>query len=332
MFILTSPLHAGRRLIAALLFSMPAAVLPMAAEAGIPVLDGPWRMVATQPDVGALATPKQQAVDFAIWQAADGTWQIWSCIRNTLAGGDGGKTRLFHRWEGQSLDDPAWRAMGVAMEADPTLGERPGGLQAPYVFKRAGTYHMFYGCWDEIARATSPDGKTFTRVVRDGRSGLFREPGDDANTRDPMIIEIDGVFYCYYVASPGDRGAIYVRTSRDLDNWSESKIVCAGGTPGDGPWSAECPFVVRRGDDYYLLRTQKYGRNALTHVYRSKDPMDFGVNDDRCLVTSLPVAAPEVIEHHGEYLLAGLGLELEGIRLAPLAWRRPAAVPTQAIE
>lgn len=180
---------------------------------------------------------------------------------------------------------------------------------------------MFYGGWDDIAHATSTDGKMFTRVLRDGRSGIFREPGDDANTRDPMIIKIDGLYYCYYVASPGDHGAIYVRTSRDLDTWSDSKIVCAGGTPGDGPWSAECPFVVRRGDDYYLLRTQKYGRTALTHIYCSKDPMDFGVNNDRCLVGSLPVAAPEVIERDGEYVLAALDLGLNGIRLAPLEWR-----------
>lgn len=98
------------------------AVTCIVAKPEVPVIAGPWRLVATQPDVGELATPKQQAVDFAIWRAADGTWQIWSCIRNTLAGGTGGKTRLFHRWEGRSLADDAWRACGVAMQADPARG------------------------------------------------------------------------------------------------------------------------------------------------------------------------------------------------------------------
>ena len=41
-------------------------------------------------------------MDFAVWQAKDGTWQLWSCIRQTKCGG---KTRLFYRWEGKALTD-----------------------------------------------------------------------------------------------------------------------------------------------------------------------------------------------------------------------------------
>ncbi len=47
----------------------------------VPQIDGDWRVVARQPDLGPYTTPKQQPVDFAVWQAADGTWQLWSCIR-----------------------------------------------------------------------------------------------------------------------------------------------------------------------------------------------------------------------------------------------------------
>ena len=42
----------------------------------IPVVDGAWWQVAGNPDLGAYTSDKQQPVDFAVWQAADGTWQL----------------------------------------------------------------------------------------------------------------------------------------------------------------------------------------------------------------------------------------------------------------
>jgi hypothetical protein len=67
-----------------------------------PRLAGPWWTIAGDPDLGPLTSPKQQPVDFGLWQAADGTWQLWFCIRGTK---EPGKTRLFHRWEGAKLTD-----------------------------------------------------------------------------------------------------------------------------------------------------------------------------------------------------------------------------------
>ena len=130
----------------------------------VPEIDGPWWQVAGNPDLGAYTTKKQEPVDFAIWQSADGTWQIWSCIRNTSCGEH---TRLFHGWEGQNLADTMWRPLGIVMEADTTLGETSGGLQAPYVFIKDGVYQMFYGDWNNICLATSTDGKHFHRVINE---------------------------------------------------------------------------------------------------------------------------------------------------------------------
>src|SRR5262245_20831769 len=67
-----------------------------------PQIFGEWWQVAGDPDLGDLSNPKQQPVDFAVWQASDGTWQLWSCIRNTK---ETGRTRLFYRWEGAKLTD-----------------------------------------------------------------------------------------------------------------------------------------------------------------------------------------------------------------------------------
>jgi hypothetical protein len=63
----------------------------------MPAIDGDWWQVAGDPDVGEYTTAEQQPVDFCIWQADDGTWQVWSCVRKTKYPG---KTRLFFGWEG----------------------------------------------------------------------------------------------------------------------------------------------------------------------------------------------------------------------------------------
>ena len=75
-----------------------------------PVIDGQWWQVAGDPDLGQYTREEQQPVDFGVWQAADGTWQLWSCIRGT---GCGGAIRLFYRWEGQRLTDENWTPMGI---------------------------------------------------------------------------------------------------------------------------------------------------------------------------------------------------------------------------
>jgi hypothetical protein len=65
----------------------------------------------------------------------------------------------------------------------------------------------------------------------------------------------------------------------------------------------------------------------VTSVYRSKDPLDFGVNDDRYLVARLPVAAPEIVVHDGQYYIASLLDNLKGIRLAKLKWDAVTTLP-----
>jgi hypothetical protein len=79
-------------------------------------------------------------------------------------------------------------------------------------------------------------------------------------------------------------------------------------------------YYHRPSGYYYLFRTQHYGQNAETRVYRSKDPADFGVDDDGKLVATLPVAAPEIVESHGELYIAALMPNLKGIQVARLGW------------
>jgi hypothetical protein len=81
--------------------------------------------------------------------------------------------------------------------------------------------------------------------------------------------------------------------------------------------------VVERGGRFYLFRTQDYGR-AITHVFASDDPAEFGVGDARAhFVAQLAVAAPElIVDADGtEYITSNHDLR-GGTRMARLGWRR----------
>jgi len=121
----------------------------------VPHIQGPWWPIAGDPDLGEFTDVNQQPVDFAVWQTADGTWQLWSCIRHTKCGG---MSRLFHRWEGRDITDSNWQPMGIAMQAEPAYGETPGGLQAPHVVRHDGSCGVsgFEG-WDHSPTNHEPD-------------------------------------------------------------------------------------------------------------------------------------------------------------------------------
>ncbi|QDV43847.1 hypothetical protein Enr13x_37070 [Stieleria neptunia] len=302
----------------AMMVSILLANVAIADDVLVPTIQGPWIRIAGNPDLGEYTGPKQQPVDFAVWQAADGTWQAWSCIRRTKCGGN---TRLFHRWEGESLTQPDWKPMGIAMESDPSVGEVPGGLQAPHVVREGGQFHMFYGDWNNICHAVSDDGKNFQRVIQpSGKTALFTE-GSGTNTRDVVMLKVGDIWHAYYTAYPNDQGAVFVRTTKDFRIWSDSTTVSFGGLTTTGKFSAECPHVVQRNGRFYLFRTQHYGTDGISTVYHSTDPMMFGINqDERYLATRLAVAAPEIVHHNGKDFIVTLTPELDGLQIARLAW------------
>ena len=84
--------------------------------------------------------------------------------------------------------------------------------------------------------------------------------------------------------------------------------------------TAECPFVYHHvaSGYYYLLRNQFYGAKAQFAVYRSRNPFEFGKDDDRYLVETMPYAAPEIIESGGQLYLAVLRADLKRIQIAKL--------------
>ena len=302
----------------------------------VPVL-GACQQIAGTPDLGpAFNNAGQEPVDFGIWQAADGSWQLWSCIRGTK---EEGNTRLFYRWEGAKITDANWAPKGIAMRAgrlspdgtpndgtfDPSFGEQQGGLQAPYVWSDGKTWHMVYGTYGNIGEQTSTDGKTFVRLPRSGSGnvGIF-DPAADSK-RDPMFLPKrlgDVVDRLYFTAN----SSVMLATTSDGTNFSAPKVVAVGGKASDGGSAAECPFVVHRDDGYYyLFRTSSehgdYQPGVMTYVYASSDPTNFGLEDDSRLIAQLPIAAPEIHSVGGADYLAHLLPSVQGIEVCDLTWQ-----------
>lgn len=294
-----------------------------------PVLEGDFWMLGPAPmnlDLPDIVNPERnpraparapthECVDRHVYQSSDGAWHLWGCIRKTTVG------RILYRWEGQSLTLAPWIPTGEMIRVDRNVGESlafHGGeecIQSPYVIKVDNTYYMFYGgdgsgvdeCGGtvdsndpdmvgQMCLMTSKDGRNWTRYVNEaGQSRVFTGP---IAVRDPCLIEIDGIWYLYYAGYHGHQdgeAGFYARTSSDLIHWSERHLVHLDASFGGHRWQTECPHVVYRKGFYYLFRTVHY-ESSETHVFRSEDPLNFGVGDASAIyVGPISVAAPEII-------------------------------------
>ena len=319
------------------------------------IIESSWINITSQPDLGQYTTSNQQPVDFSVWQAADGTYQLEACIRNTAIGGH---TRLFYRWEQSKeniLGNTPWKGVGISMIANTSYGEAEGGLQAPHVTLWNGTYHKFYGVWIGIAQAISDDGKIFSRQLHiDPATNketvvLFSEFNPNtSNTRDPMLFAVDTgdktkAFHLIYSAIDDNKqDGVYSRllTARigmeneDLLQWNQWSdygmlIGFGGNSTGNGPYSSECPFIHydKQSGYFYLFRTQHYSPpgHQMTTVFASKDPMAFGINAsaDVMKVTTLEVCAPELFQVDGKLYIFALKNDLTGHRFAELVFDQP---------
>lgn len=322
-----------------------------------PVLDGDFRLLGPSPELHALDTDaraasagaapaeggpsRHECVDHHIFQSLDGVWHLWGCIRKTRVG------RILYHWEGRTLAHGTWRQTGELFRADREAGESLDDwngeewLQSPFVVQADGLYYMFYGAHgtglDEAVRPvpsgdpatacqiclmTSEDGRQWTRHRNaDGHSRLFLGPGE---ARDPCVLRVGGRWHLYYAGYDGgnpQEAGFYLRTSADLLTWSDWRLVHQDTRFGGGRWDTECPCVVYRAGYYYLFRTVDYA-GAVTHVFRSDDPFDFGIGNagDR-YVGPIAVAAPEVVvdEDGAEFISSNHDLT-GGTRLCRLRW------------
>ncbi|MFO7934450.1 MAG: hypothetical protein R6U78_10250 [Bacteroidales bacterium] len=285
----------------------------------VPVLEGESWRICHAPDPDSLNGPdpsRQHVVDHGFVKDREGTWHLWACIRGTAAG------RILYGWRGESLAGSPFIESGIAARADSSWGEQvvpEEKIQAPFFMETDSGYFCFYNS-NGLRLMFSGDGANYRRIpFKEGSNLLLPNSG-----RDVMILEDGGVFYAYSTISTvsGDgwkSGFIVVRTSSDLKTWSDYTVVSCGGIAGNGPVSAESPFVIKRKGIYYLFRSSSI--TGKCYVYASDDPYHFGVNDDSKLLTILPVKAPELLYHNGSWYISDLA-DFKGIRLHSLTWEK----------
>ena len=289
----------------------------------IPTLQGDGWRVCNLPDLGALNgedIEKMHIVDHGFIQANNGAWQLWACMRGTKPG------RILYKWEGERLEQTDWADGGVAARADTAWGEKAGEaelLQAPHFIKTDGLYWCIYNS-SEVRAMFSEDGKNYERRRFHEGNNILTHANGVCKGRDPMVFQDDdGKWYLYttvsYVTDGHPASEVIVRSSDNLAYWSDYTVVSRGGVAGNGPVSAESPFVVKYKGKYYLFRASSI--TFLTYVYCSDTPYNFGVDNDDKLIATLPLKAPEVFEYEGQWYISDLA-DFKGVKLYKIKWSR----------
>ncbi|MBM7114892.1 family 43 glycosylhydrolase [Archangium primigenium] len=256
--------------------------------------------------------------DHCFIRGKDGRWHLYGITGDSAVPGqfpDGNKEIRFAHATAPSLSGP-WTSTTDALVLDPQYFSEEH-LWAPHVVESGGTYYMFYsaggtsGC--AINLATSTDLYTWKRHAA---GPLFR----GIRARDTAVVRIGTQWVMYYceVAAVGGAHIVSCRTSTNLVNWSAARTVFTDPSKeSNSPSVTESPFVVQRGDWWYLFIGPRNGYTG-TDVYASLDPMSFPLGN---YAGHVPAHAAEVIQDAGAWWISSAGSFSRGVYLAPLRWQ-----------
>ncbi|MBL7186112.1 MAG: family 43 glycosylhydrolase [Phycisphaerae bacterium] len=212
-------------------------------------------------------------------------------------------------------------------------------LWAPHVIGHRGIYYMYYCAGDrdhtmyKIHLATSRDLKTWTRHPKNPMIV------DGFDARDPFILRVKNKWVMYYTANSSPNGGNHVVAcvmSNDLITWDNRGVVFTDPKMGTYGGPTESPFVVRRGERFYLFIGPRHGYDG-TDVFVSDDPFHWKIDNK---VGHFKAHAAEVVrDGNGKWYISRCGWERGGVYLAPLIWkdgqREPKTnidVPAESVE
>ncbi len=293
-----------------------------------PVIAGEWVHVFNPNDTRGDIDTTWYTNDHCFAKGPDGRWHGYGIIGHAPINPWTGETQLFHI-SSDDFANPKWEDHPYALTAQEGK-ERV--LWAPHVFhdKGSDTWQMFYNVgnmqphapnyasWGGLCRADSRDMFTWERHPL---NPLFSDAG---HARDSYLMKVGDIYHFYYTRTVSEvdlRSCIALRTSPDLEHWSGAKVVHTQDyPPNDWGGDAESPYIVKRGDNYYLFICLAMTSYDLTHVYWSKDPTNFPIENFVC---ELPLHAAEVIEvSPDEWYISNTGWNKKGVYIAPLKWEK----------
>lgn len=231
--------------------------------------------------------------------------------------------RLFVHGVGKSLSEP-FAEVGTSINTG-TLA------WSPCVVEKDGYYYIFYGP-SPSKMAVSPDFYEWF-----GYPLTIENEPPMAVHRDHFVMKIGDTYYMYVTGIKDRQGCISVCSSSDLMHWKFEgyALTCGSRTPLTPAWGAtESPFIVKRGEYYYLFVTYTDCREENyndTLVFASKDPLNFGCymgeENEAVPVAKLYAHAPEILEEDGKYYITTCGWRSKpnpnpgSVSIAPLSWK-----------
>jgi beta-fructofuranosidase len=141
---------------------------------------------------------------------------------------------------------------------------------------------------------------------------------DGFDGRDPNVLRVGNKWVMYYTATSCPEGGNHIVacvTSKDLLHWSDRRVVFTHPREGTFGGPTESPFVVRRGQSFYLFACD----GGTINVYLSQDPFHW---ENTNQVGTIYAHASEIIRDlDGAWYISHAGWEQGGLSLAPLLWR-----------
>lgn len=254
--------------------------------------------------------------DHTFVQGPDKTWHLFGITHPKPLIWEKDPGRQLAHATAKSLLQSAWETQPFAVTRD-WEKYREFVFWAPYVVKQDGTYYMFVCVGDQdthryrIHLLTSPDLESWTRspdnpMVVDGFDG-----------RDPFVMRVGDQWVLYYTANStpecGNHQVVCV-TSQDLTHWSNRKVVFTHPRAGSFGGPTESPFIVRRGENYYLFVCD----NEWTDVYVSNDPFHWEFEQKN---TRILAHASEIVrDTDGKWFISHAGWTSGPLKIAPLKW------------
>jgi arabinan endo-1,5-alpha-L-arabinosidase len=254
--------------------------------------------------------------DHTFVRGPDGQWHLFGIthVAPFRFNQDPGK-HLLHA-TAKSLKQTPWHKEPFAVTAD---WERYGEwlLWAPHVIPHEGLYYMFVCVGNNQGHRYKIHLLTSKDLWHWDRSPANPLLTDGFDARDPCVLRVGSEWVLYYTATSAPDGGNHIVAcvrSGDLLRWAERRVVFTHPRQGTFGGPTESPFVVRRGQSYYLFVCD----GGTIHVYLSPDPFRWEIGNHAGTINA---HASEVVRDvDGKWYISHAGWEHGGLSLAPLVW------------
>ena len=142
-----------------------------------------------------------------------------------------------------------------------------------YIIEYDSLYYMYYtsiGTPRQIRLATSEDLFEWKHFSEKPLFAFKNELTENMKNKDPMVFRHNDEWIIYYsMMKDSNHWVVGYSTSKNLIDWTAPKICFDEHT--EEP-NVESPFVVKRGNYYYLLLSARPWPNGAQEIFKSKTP------------------------------------------------------------